>query len=68
MKAAAEQFEKAVSLDPDYAEAYRNLGLALQHLGRLEEARDVLLKGILLMTGAAENSSGNDQQSVKRLH
>ena len=68
METAAGQFEKAVSLKPDYADAYRNLGLALQQLGRLGEARDALLKGIQLMTGAAENPPGNDATIPKLLH
>lgn len=42
---ARENFQRAIDLQGDYADAYRNLGIALQKLGRLEEARDVLLKG-----------------------
>lgn len=35
---ALEEFERAVALNPDYAEARMNLGLALFHRGRHEEA------------------------------
>ncbi len=35
---AVEEFERAVALNPDYAEARLNLGLALFHRGRHEEA------------------------------
>ena len=31
-------FQKALSINPEYAEAYNNLGNALQDLGKLEEA------------------------------
>lgn len=35
---AVEEFERAVTLNPDYAEARMNLGVALFHRGRHEEA------------------------------
>ena len=35
---AIEAFQKAISIKPDYAEAYNNLGYALQEQGRLDDA------------------------------
>jgi Flp pilus assembly protein TadD len=45
---ARDSFQKAVDMQPDLTEAYRNLGVALQKLGRLEDAREVLQRAILL--------------------
>ena len=41
---AVELIEKAVSIKPDYAEAYSNLGLAIQNMGRLGEAEAFFCK------------------------
>ena len=35
---AIEAYNKALSLKPDYAEAYNNMGNALQEQGKLDEA------------------------------
>lgn len=51
LSAAIEQFEKAIAVAPDYVDAHRNLGVALQKSGRLEEAHRVLSKAVQLATG-----------------
>ena len=35
---ALEHFQKAININPNYAEAYSNLGNALGELGKFEEA------------------------------
>lgn len=45
---AAEQFQKAVDLRPDYAEAYLDLGLTWRRLGRHEEALEAFQKAARL--------------------
>jgi Flp pilus assembly protein TadD len=42
---AEREFREAVRLKPDYSAAYRELGKALVGLERLEEAREIYLKG-----------------------
>ena len=39
---AVKHFEKAVHLDPDYAKAYGNFGVALASQGKQEEAHQLL--------------------------
>jgi Flp pilus assembly protein TadD len=34
------RFERAVQIDPSYAEAWNDLGIGYEQLGRLEDARD----------------------------
>lgn len=41
---ALESYEKALKLYPKYVNAYRNKGLALVQLGRMEEAKEYLAK------------------------
>jgi len=36
---AIEQYQQALSIKPDYAEAYNNLGYALEQTGQIAEAR-----------------------------
>lgn len=51
-KAAAEQLEKLLKLEPDNMLAQRNSGLALYELGRLDEARKYLFS--LIKSGNAD--------------
>lgn len=37
---ASHQFQQAVKADPTYAEAWNDLGISYEQLGKLEEARD----------------------------
>jgi len=50
---AARQFERAVSENPDYADAHAYLGHALDHIGRPDEARPHLLRAVALAPGSA---------------
>ena len=43
-----ESYKKAISIKPDYIEAYINMGLAYQHLGKLEEAIEEFKKALLV--------------------
>jgi tetratricopeptide (TPR) repeat protein len=58
MEKAQESFQRAIDLQSDYADAYRNLGVALQKLGRLDDARDVLVKGLALAVEKGHSSTG----------
>ncbi|HZZ80701.1 MAG TPA: tetratricopeptide repeat protein, partial [Gemmataceae bacterium] len=46
--AAIERWRTAVEIDPDYAEAWNNLGVALGEAGRMGEARQALATAIRL--------------------
>jgi len=39
---AAREFRKAIKMEPEYAEAYNNLGLCLLYMGKTEEAMEAL--------------------------
>ena len=42
------RWEKAVEIDPSYAEAYNNLGVGYEHEGRLDKARKAYEKALEL--------------------
>lgn len=42
------QFERAVKIDPAYAEAWNDLGIGYEQLGKLEEARDAYDRALKL--------------------
>ena len=42
LEEAIASYNKALSLKPDYAEAYHNMGVTLQDQGKLEEAISIL--------------------------
>jgi Tfp pilus assembly protein PilF len=50
---AAFRFERARDLDPSYAEAFNNLAVAYEQLGRLAEARRMYERALLLEPGDA---------------
>lgn len=45
---ATNQFERAVKIDPSYAEAWNDLGIGYEQLGKLEEARDAYDRALKL--------------------
>ena len=45
LEEAIEAYNKALSIKPDYAEAYNNMGIVLQEQGNLEEAIEGLQQG-----------------------
>ena len=47
-KEARYRWEKAVELDPTYAEAWNNLGIGYEHEGRFDEARKAYEKAVAL--------------------
>ena len=47
-------YERAIALDPLYAEAYTNLGAVLKELGRLEEAETVSRQAVALRPDLAD--------------
>jgi Tfp pilus assembly protein PilF len=51
---AIDSYNKALSLKPDYAEAYSNMGLALQDQGNLDKAIDSYNKALSLKPDYAE--------------
>jgi tetratricopeptide (TPR) repeat protein len=66
---AIASFNKALSLKPDYAEAYYNMGLAFQDQGKLEEAIGSYNKALSLKPDYAEayNTTGNALQDQGKL-
>ena len=47
-KEATYRWEKAAELDPTYAAAWNNLGIAYEHEGRFEDARKAYEKAVAL--------------------
>ena len=52
---AAESFQRALALDPAYADAYLNFGTALAEMGRWQEAEPQYRKALTLPTLTAES-------------
>lgn len=59
--AALPHLDQAVTLDPGYSAAYRELGLVLEKLGRAAEADDVYARGIAIA------DTGGDLQTAKEM-
>ena len=60
---------RALSFNPDYAEAHSNLGAALHDLGRLTEAEDSYLRALEIKPdfAMAHNNLGNSLKDLGRL-
>jgi tetratricopeptide (TPR) repeat protein len=54
LEEAIEAYNKALSIKPDYAEAYNNMGVALQDQGKLEEAIEAYTKALSIKPDYAE--------------
>jgi len=55
-KEAIEYFKRAIDLNPDFSEAYYNLGIAYEELGKHEDSIETLKKAIRL---APENANAH---------
>ena len=60
---------QALKIKPDYADAYNNLGITLNELGRLEEAEASFTHAIILKTDfpEAQSNLGNTLKQLGRL-
>jgi tetratricopeptide (TPR) repeat protein len=61
---AIDQYSIALQLDPDYAEAYNNLGVALANQGRFDEAIEQFSAALKIYPGYA-NARQNLERSLK---
>jgi Tfp pilus assembly protein PilF len=52
--AALPHLERAVTLDPGYSAAYRELGVVLDKLGRTADAAEVFTRGIAVADAAGD--------------
>ncbi len=62
--AAIPHLEKALEADPRYSAAFLALGRALDGLGRLDEARDVLTRGVDVAAGRGDLMTANRMQDL----
>jgi serine/threonine protein kinase len=56
--AAIDRYEAAIKRDPAFQKGYRNLGFALNHVRRYEEAVEVLTKGLSLPASNPDHLAG----------
>jgi superkiller protein 3 len=64
MQEAVKHFSIALQLDPNYAEAYNNLGVTLAKQGRFEEAINYFSKALKINPGY-EKARHNLEKSLK---
>jgi Tfp pilus assembly protein PilF len=61
---AVECFEKLFTVAPEYPPAYHMAGRALQRLGRIDEARAALQKGIPIALGIGNSHAAGEMQEL----
>lgn len=57
-------FQKLLGLNPDYTAAYHQAGLLLEKLGRMEEARAMLQRGIEVAARTGEAHSRTEMEQA----
>ena len=69
LEEAIDAYKKTISLKPDYAEAYSNMGVAYRNMGKPDEAIDAYKKAISIYPDYAEayNNLGNVLQNTGQL-
>lgn len=60
-------FQEIFTRAPDYPPAYHQAGRALQRLGRLPEARDVLTRGIGVALKSGDQHAAGEMQELLNL-
>jgi Flp pilus assembly protein TadD len=63
-EAAVAEFRTLMAANPDYAPAYFHGGQTLERLGRIAEARQVYLQGILVTTRAGDQHARSEMQGA----
>ena len=69
LEASVDAFKKAIAIQPDYADAWNNIGSAFRDQGKLEEAIDAYKKALLIRPESAEafNNMGNALKEQAKL-
>ena len=64
LEAAAGEFRALMASSPDYAPAYFHGGQTLERMGRIEEAREVYVKGIEVTTRSGDQHARSEMQGA----
>ena len=64
LDAAVGEFRALMAANPDYSPAYFHGGQTLERLGRIEEAREVYLKGIEVTTRSGDQHAQSEMQGA----
>jgi tetratricopeptide (TPR) repeat protein len=61
---AVAEFKALLELNPNYAAAYYHAGRALESMGRIEDAREMLEKGIAVTTRTGDSHTRSELQAA----
>ena len=64
LEAAVGEFRALMASSPDYAPAYFHGGQTLERMGRIEEAREVYVKGIEVTTRSSDQHARSEMQAA----
>jgi Flp pilus assembly protein TadD len=64
LEAAVGEFRALMASSPDYAPAYFHGGQTLERMGRIEEAREVYVKGIEVTTRSGDQHARSEMQGA----
>jgi tetratricopeptide (TPR) repeat protein len=64
LEASMGEFRALMANNPDYAPAYFHGGQTLERMGRIEEAREVYLKGVEVTTRSGDEHARSEMQSA----
>src|SRR5690242_998292 len=63
LEAAATEFGELISSNPDYAASYYHAGRTLEKLGRVDEARAVMERGVEVTTRLGDHHTRSELQA-----
>jgi tetratricopeptide (TPR) repeat protein len=61
---AVEEYRKLIETNPKYVAAYYHGGQALEKLGKVEEAREIYRRGILISTQIGDDHTRGELEAV----